>query len=88
MFFRDPFKLVPVANIADIADKFTRNAILTSNEVRGIIGFKPSQDPKADELSNKNLKQPQGEEGDMPPEEYEEYDEDIELDDSGGDSGF
>ncbi len=59
MFFRDPFKLVPVANIADIADKFTRNAILTSNEVRGIIGFKPSDDPKADELSNKNLKQPE-----------------------------
>lgn len=63
MFFRDPFKLVPVANLADIADKFTRNAILTSNEVRGIIGFKPSEDPKADELSNKNLKQPSEESG-------------------------
>jgi hypothetical protein len=57
MFFRDPFKLVPVTNIADIADKFTRNEILTSNEVRGIIGFKPSKDPKADELRNKNLNQ-------------------------------
>ena len=57
MFFRDPFKLVPVSNIADIADKFTRNEILTSNEVRGLIGFKPSNDPKADELRNKNLNQ-------------------------------
>ena len=57
MFFRDPFKLVPVSNIADIADKFTRNEILTSNEVRGLIGFKPSADPKADELRNKNLNQ-------------------------------
>ena len=57
MFFRDPFKLVPINNIAEIADKFTRNEILTSNEVRGIIGLKPSQDPKADELRNKNLNQ-------------------------------
>lgn len=63
MFFRDPFKLVPVASIADIADKFTRNEILTSNEVRGIIGFKPSTDPKADELRNKNLNQASGQEG-------------------------
>lgn len=55
MFFRDPFKLVPVSSIADIADKFTRNEILSSNEVRGLIGFKPSKDPKADELRNKNL---------------------------------
>lgn len=57
MFFRDPFKLVPVANLADIADKFTRNEILTSNEVRAIIGYKPSDDPGADELRNKNLNQ-------------------------------
>lgn len=57
MFFRDPFKLVPVSNIADIADKFTRNEILSSNEVRGLIGFKPSKDPRADELRNKNLNQ-------------------------------
>ena len=62
MFFRDPFKLVPVASIADIADKFTRNEILTSNEVRGIIGFKPSMDPAADELRNKNLNPISGEE--------------------------
>lgn len=53
--YKDPFKLVPVGQIADIADKFTRNEILTSNEVRQIIGFKPSKDPKADELRNKNL---------------------------------
>ena len=57
MYFRDPFKLVPVSSIADIADKFTRNEILSSNEVRGLIGFKPSKDPKADELRNKNLNQ-------------------------------
>lgn len=54
-YFSDPFSLVPVNNIADIADKFTRNAILSSNEVRGIIGFKPVDNPEADELRNKNL---------------------------------
>jgi hypothetical protein len=57
-FFRDPFKLVPVDNLAEIADKFTRNEILSSNEVRQIIGMKPAGDPKADELRNKNLAQP------------------------------
>lgn len=57
MFFSDPFKLVPVSSIADIADKFTRNEILSSNEIRGIIGFKPVDDPRADELRNKNLNQ-------------------------------
>lgn len=56
-FFRDPFKLVPINNIADIADKFTRNEILTSNELRQIIGMKPSKDPKADELRNSNISQ-------------------------------
>lgn len=61
MFFRDPFKLVPVNDIAEIADKFTRNEILTSNEVRQIIGMKPSEDPKADELNNSNLRQPEDE---------------------------
>ena len=55
MFFRDPFKLVPVNDIADIADKFTRNEILTSNELRQIVGMKPSDDPKADQLLNSNL---------------------------------
>lgn len=57
-YFRDPFKLVAVSDIADIADKFTRNEILSSNEVRGIIGFKPSEDPKADQLVNSNMPQP------------------------------
>lgn len=55
MFFRDPFRLVPVSQIAEIADKFTRNEILSSNEVRSIIGYKPSSDPAADELRNANL---------------------------------
>ena len=58
MAFRDPFKLVPVGSIAEIADKFTRNEVLTSNEVRQILGFKPSSDPKADELRNSNMPQP------------------------------
>lgn len=58
MYFMDPFKLVPVSNLADIADKFTRNEILSSNEVRQIIGMKPSDDPKADQLVNKNIAQP------------------------------
>lgn len=57
MFFRDPFKLVPVADLAEIADKFTRNEIMTSNEIRQIVGMKPSDDPKADELRNSNINQ-------------------------------
>lgn len=61
MFFRDPFKLVPVGKVAEIADKFTRNEILTSNEVRQIVGFKPSEDPKADQLVNSNIAQPEQE---------------------------
>ena len=59
MFFRDPFKLVPVNNIAEIADKFTRNEIMSSNEIRQIIGRKPSDDPKADKLVNSNISQPE-----------------------------
>ena len=58
MFFRDPFRLVPVNDIAEIADKCTRNEILTSNEIRQLIGMKPSDDPKADKLINSNLNQP------------------------------
>lgn len=57
-YFKDPFRLVPVTELANIADKFTRNEVLSSNEVRGIIGFKPSSDPKAEELRNKNLNNP------------------------------
>ena len=59
-FFRDPFKLVPVNEIAEIADKFTRNEIMTSNEIRQVVGMKPSEDPRADELRNKNLSEPFG----------------------------
>ena len=61
MFFRDPFKLVPVSDLSEIADKFTRNEIMTSNEIRQTIGIKPSTDPKADELRNKNLSTPKDE---------------------------
>lgn len=57
MFTNDPFKLIPINNIADIADKFTRNEILSPNEIRGIIGFKPDKDPKSDELRNRNINQ-------------------------------
>ena len=73
-YFRNPFSLVPVNNIADIADKFTRNAILSSNELRGIIGFKPVDDPQADELRNKNLNKSDAElQGlDTPPSTREE----------------
>lgn len=57
-YFKDPFKLVPVSSIAEIADKFTRNEIMTSNEIRQIIGMMPSSDPKADQLINSNIAQP------------------------------
>lgn len=74
MYFQDHFKLVPVNNIADIADKFTRNEILTANEIRSIIGLLPSEDPKADELRNSNM--PQQDEApsepEVDPEELEE----------------
>ena len=55
IFIQNPFKLIPVANIADIADKFTRSQVLSSNEVRSIIGYKPVEDERADELRNPNL---------------------------------
>ena len=58
LFFRDPFKLVPVSDLAEIADKFTRNEIMSSNEMRQVIGMKPSNDPKADQLVNSNISQP------------------------------
>ena len=61
LFFRDPFKLVPVADLSEIADKFTRNEIMTSNEIRQIIGMKPSDDPKADELKNSNISEAKSE---------------------------
>lgn len=58
MYFRDPFKLIPINDIAEIADKFARNEIMSSNEIRQVIGFKPSTDPKADKLLNSNMPQP------------------------------
>lgn len=58
IYFRDPFKLVPISQMAEIGDKMTRNKILTSNEIRSKIGFKPSKDPSADKLENANIRQP------------------------------
>jgi hypothetical protein len=58
LYFRDPFKLVAVSSMAEIADKFTRNEILSANEIRGIIGYRPSKDPKAEQLVNSNMPQP------------------------------
>ena len=75
MFFKDPFKLVPITQLAEFADKFTRNEIMTSNEFRQVVGLKPSDDPRADELRNKNLNDPnagvmpQGEQAPMETEE-------------------
>lgn len=73
MYFSNPFKLVPINNIAEIADKFTRNEILTSNEIRQIIGMRPSDDPKADQLINSNISQPTGDKPtpDTPPNPIE-----------------
>lgn len=71
-FFRDPFSLVPVSQIAELADKMTRNEIMTSNEIRQIIGMKPSSDPNADQLRNKNLNQSNA--------EVEEVQEEVEVD--------
>lgn len=78
-YFSDPFKLVPVAKIADIADKFTRNEIMTSNELRSVIGLIPSKDPKADELRNSNLNHPDEKlkvQGKIPEIQNEEPEED------------
>lgn len=76
MFFRDPFKLIPITEIAEITDKLTRNEVLTSNEIRAKIGFEPSDDPKADELRNSNIaerNEPLDELEALGPEGYEEY---------------
>lgn len=75
-FFRDPFKLVPVNDIAEIADKFTRNEIMTSNEIRQVVGMKPSKDPKADELRNSNLNHP---------DEQEVYNDTTTIEEGGDD---
>ena len=80
MYFRDPFKLVPVNDIAEIADKLTRNEIMTSNEIRQKIGLKPSDDPKADQLRNSNLNHPD--------ESQNPYEELTEYSDEGGDEAY
>jgi len=78
MFFRDPFKLVPVEQIAEIADKFTRNEIASTNEMRATIGWKPVDDPRADELRNKNLnKEKNVDEGEAPLTVTENADEAV-----------
>ena len=86
LYFRDPFKLTPVKNLAELADKFTRNEILSSNEVRGIIGYKPSDDPRADQLINSNLNQSANREagmginGSQSPSPEQETDESVNTD--------
>lgn len=75
MMFRDPFKLVPVDNIAEIADKLTRNEIMTSNEFRQVIGMKPSDDPKADQLVNANISQPKEEFEEQETQDMQEQEE-------------
>lgn len=79
VYYRNPFELTPVSKIADIADKFTRNEILSPNELRGIVGYKPSDDPSANELRNRNINQSNA--GMQPPlDEYQdEYQEDVET---------
>lgn len=81
LFFRDPFKLVPVNDLAELADKFTRNEIMTKNEFRQIVGMKPSDDPKAEQLINSNISQPTSTQGfePLPEEGYDPaYDEGYE----------
>lgn len=80
MFFRDPFKLVPVNDLAELADKFTRNEIMTSNEIRQIVGMKPSGDPKADELKNSNIAESKQE----AQEQLDVVDKEIQETDKGG----
>jgi hypothetical protein len=75
MFFRDPFILVPAKELATIADTFTRNEILSKNEIRQMIGRKPSKDPKADQLINSNISQPAGVQ--YPEQSIEEVPEDY-----------
>lgn len=77
-FFRDPFKLVPIENLAELADKFTRNEIMTKNEFRQIVGLKPSDDAKADQLINSNISQPNTGTGSVPQPEVNEPTENVE----------
>ena len=71
-FFRSPFKLVPISKLAELIDKFTRNEVFTSNEMRQEMGYKPSKDPKADELRNSNLSRAKEDEPTRPPDDEEE----------------
>ena len=73
-FFRDPFKLVPVGDLAEISDKLTRNEIMSSNEIRVRVGLPPSKDPKADQLINSNLNQPEEKKTEEVQEETEKID--------------
>lgn len=82
MFFNNPFRLVDIEKLADIADKFTRNEILSSNELRQIVGFKPINDPKADELRNKNLNREQDQEFASTSESVEENQNDLSVGDT------
>lgn len=77
-YFRDPFKLISVSDLPDVVDKFTRNEVLTSNEVRQIIGLKPSKDPAADELRNKNISQAKDHNAAQPTQPVNEEDENNE----------
>ena len=76
VYYRNPFELTPVSKIADIADKFTRNEILSPNELRGIVGYKPSDDPSANELRNRNINQSKAS---MQQPSFDEYQEDVET---------
>lgn len=76
MFFRDPFRLVPLNDMAEIADKFTRNEIMTSNEIRQVVGMRPADDPKADELRNSNINHPD-EQVEVPEYSDEEHSEEY-----------
>lgn len=89
MYFRDPFKLVPMEQLAEIVDKFTRNEVLSSNEIRAAIGIKPSKDPKADQLVNSNMPQPAPTDGSVDPSTSSASPDDASMDDAsdpGGDA--
>lgn len=79
LYFRDPFSLVPVNDLAELADKFTRNEIMTSNEIRQVIGLKPSDDPKADQLINSNLNHPEDNSSVAPQTESEDDSGELSL---------
>ena len=85
-FFRDPFKLAPVSQIAEIADKFTRNEIMTKNEFRSIIGMRPSDDPRADELRNSNISQSNADQSPLDTDVDADVDVDVDDENQNGES--